>query len=110
MLTYTRISFLQRHDAALTRLLCRCVYSFWMEAFRRSTESHLIIGGLLIVLVLGGGLAWLLFGRTVALIAGGIMVGGMILLAVMAGAPFARIVGTGRLTTVTLAPRASLRW
>ena len=52
-------------------------------AFRRSTESHLIIGGLLIVLVLGGGLAWLLFGRTVALIAGGIMVGGMVLLAVL---------------------------
>ena len=52
-------------------------------AFRRSTESQLIIGGFLIVLVLGGGLAWLLFGRTVALIAGGIMVGGMILLAVL---------------------------
>ena len=52
-------------------------------AFRRSTESHLIIGGLLIFLVLGGGLAWLLFGRTVALIAGGIMVGGMVLLAVL---------------------------
>ena len=53
------------------------------EAFRRSTESQLIIGGFLIVLLLGGGLAWLLFGRTVALIAGGIMVGGMILLAVL---------------------------
>jgi hypothetical protein len=52
-------------------------------AFRRSTESQLIIGGFLIFLVLGGGLAWLLFGRTVALIAGGIMVGGMILLAVL---------------------------
>ena len=52
-------------------------------AFRRSTEGHLIIGGFLIVLLLGGGLAWLLFGRTVALIAGGIMVGGMILLAVL---------------------------
>ena len=33
--------------------------------------------------MLGGGLAWLLFGRTVALIAGGIMVGGMVLLAVL---------------------------
>ncbi len=52
-------------------------------AFRRSTESQLIIGGFLIFLVLGGGLAWLLFGRTVALIAGGIMVGGMVLLAVL---------------------------
>ena len=52
-------------------------------AFRRSTESQLIIGGFLIFLVLGGGLAWLLFGRTVALIAGGILVGGMVLLAVL---------------------------
>ena len=52
-------------------------------AFRRSTEGHLIIAGFLIVLVVGGGLAWLLFGQTVALIAGGIMVGGMILLAVL---------------------------
>ncbi len=52
-------------------------------AFRRSTEGQLILGGFLIVLVVGGGLAWLLFGRTVALIAGGIMVGGMVLLAVL---------------------------
>ena len=52
-------------------------------AFRRSTEGHLILGGFLIVLVLGGGLAWLLFGRMVALIAGGILVGGMVLLAVL---------------------------
>lgn len=52
-------------------------------AFRRNTEGHLILGGFLIVLVLGGGLAWLLFGQTVALIAGGIMVGGMVLLAVL---------------------------
>ena len=52
-------------------------------AFRRSTEGHLIVAGFLIVLVVGGGLAWLLFGRTVGLIAGGIMVGGMILLAVL---------------------------
>ena len=52
-------------------------------AFRRSTEGHLIIAGFFIVLVLGGGLAWLLFGRTVALIAGGILIGGMVLLAVL---------------------------
>ncbi len=52
-------------------------------AFRRSTESHLIIGGLLIVLVLGGGLAWLFFGRVVALITAGIVIGGMLLLAVL---------------------------
>ena len=52
-------------------------------AFRRSTEGHLIVAGFLIVLVLGGGLAWLLFGQTVALIAGGILVGGMVLLAVL---------------------------
>ncbi len=52
-------------------------------AFRRSTEGHLIIAGFLIVLVLGGGLAWLLFGRMVALIAGGILIGGMVLLAVL---------------------------
>ena len=52
-------------------------------AFRRSTESQFIIGGFLIFLVLGGGLAWLLFGWTVALIAGGILVGGMVLLAVL---------------------------
>ena len=52
-------------------------------AFRRSTEGQLILGGFLIVLVVGGGLAWLLFGRTVALIAGGIMVGGIVLLAVL---------------------------
>ena len=52
-------------------------------AFRRSTEGQLILGGFLIVLVVGGGLAWLLFGRMVALIAGGIMVGGMVLLAVL---------------------------
>lgn len=52
-------------------------------AFRRSTEGQLILGGFLIVLVVGGGLAWLLFGQTVALIAGGIMVGGLVLLAVL---------------------------
>ena len=52
-------------------------------AFRRSTEGQLILGGFLIVLVVGGGLAWLLFGRTVALIAGGILVGGIVLLAVL---------------------------
>ena len=52
-------------------------------AFRRSTEGHLIVGGFLIVLMLGGGLTWLLFGRTVALIAAGILVGGMVLLAVL---------------------------
>ena len=52
-------------------------------AFRRSTEGQLILGGFLITLVVGGGLAWLLFGRTVALIAGGIMVGGIVLLAVL---------------------------
>ena len=52
-------------------------------AFRRSTEGQLILGGFLIVLVVGGGLAWLLFGRTVALIAGSILVGGMVLLGVL---------------------------
>ena len=52
-------------------------------SFRRRTESHLIIGGLLIVLVLGGGLAWLLFGGVVALITAGIVIGGMLLLAAL---------------------------
>lgn len=52
-------------------------------AFRRSTEGQLVLGGFLIVLVVGGGLAWLLFGRTVALIAGSILVGGMVLLGVL---------------------------
>ncbi len=51
--------------------------------FRRSTESRLIVGGFLIVLVLGGGLAWLLFGPVVALITVGIVIGGMLLLAAL---------------------------
>lgn len=52
-------------------------------AFRRGTENQLIVGGFLIVLVLGGGLAWLLFGKTVAIIAGSITVGGMLMLGVL---------------------------
>jgi len=43
--------------------------TFTLDRHRRQTQSRLIIGGLLILLGVGGGLVWALYGRTAALTA-----------------------------------------
>jgi uncharacterized oligopeptide transporter (OPT) family protein len=43
--------------------------AFTLERYRRQTQSRLIIGGLLILFGVGGGLVWVLYGRTAALTA-----------------------------------------
>jgi len=45
--------------------------SFNTGRHRRSTEARLVAGGYLILLVVGGGLVWLLYGRAAALAATG---------------------------------------
>jgi hypothetical protein len=43
--------------------------SFDPRRHSRQTQSRLVLAGLLIVLVVGGGLVWLFYGRTAALTA-----------------------------------------
>lgn len=50
---------------------------------RRQTEAQLVAGGLLIVLVVGGGLLWLFYGRIAALIAEGVLLLAVVLLGVL---------------------------
>jgi hypothetical protein len=40
-----------------------------LSRYRSQTQARLIIGGLLILLVVGGGLVWVLYGRSAALMA-----------------------------------------
>lgn len=39
---------------------------FSPERHRRQTRARLILGGMLVLLVVGGGLVWLFYGRTAA--------------------------------------------
>jgi hypothetical protein len=39
---------------------------FSPEQHRRQTQKHLILGGLLLLLGIGGGLVWLIYGRSAA--------------------------------------------
>jgi protein-S-isoprenylcysteine O-methyltransferase Ste14 len=43
--------------------------SFSPERHRRQTQARLILGGLLILVVVGGGLVWAIYGRAAALTA-----------------------------------------
>jgi Na+/melibiose symporter-like transporter len=43
--------------------------SFSPQRHRRQTRARLILGGMLVLLVVGGGLVWLFYGRTAALTA-----------------------------------------
>ena len=43
--------------------------SFDPQRHRRQTQSQLVLAGLLILLVVGGGLVWLFYGRAAALTA-----------------------------------------
>jgi protein-S-isoprenylcysteine O-methyltransferase Ste14 len=42
---------------------------FSLDQHRRQTQVRLIIGGLLILLVVGGGLVWVIYGRAAAITA-----------------------------------------
>jgi len=53
------------------------------DTFSVTTETQLIVGGFLIILLVGIGLIWLLFGQLIAVVAGGIVVGGGSILAVL---------------------------
>lgn len=43
--------------------------SFSSERHRRQTQARLIFGGLVILVIVGGGLVWAVYGRAAALIA-----------------------------------------
>jgi protein-S-isoprenylcysteine O-methyltransferase Ste14 len=43
--------------------------SFSPDRHRRQTQARLIVGGLLILLGIGGGLVWLIYGRSAAMTA-----------------------------------------
>lgn len=40
-----------------------------LERHRQQTYTRLVVGGLLVLVIVGGGLVWLLYGRTAALTA-----------------------------------------
>ena len=50
--------------------------SFNTNRHRRQTQSRLVIGGLLVMLGVGGGLVWLIYGGTAAVAAVACLLGG----------------------------------
>jgi hypothetical protein len=54
---------------------------FNRDRHRRRTEARLVLGGYLILLVVGGGLVWILYGRGAALTA----VGCLLAISIVAG-------------------------
>lgn len=57
--------------------------SFSPQRHRRQTRARLILGGMLVLLVVGGGLVWLFYGRTAAFTAVLCLVGSAAVMALL---------------------------
>lgn len=57
--------------------------SFSPERHRRQTRARLILGGMLVLLVVGGGLVWLFYGRAAAFTAVLCLLGAAVVMALL---------------------------
>ena len=56
---------------------------FSPQQHRRQTRARLILGGMLVLLIVGGGLVWLFYGRTAALTAALCLLGAAAVMALL---------------------------
>lgn len=66
---FSRVIHRPAGPAAAKDIVRKKAPGFSASRYRRQTQTRLIVGGVLILLVVGGGLVWAIYGRAAALTA-----------------------------------------